>query len=70
MIELRKAVQAEVASGKKLDDLVKKNNGKQVATLHLPEAVKNWVSADSLPDQVKDAYNEVTTGKPAGDLPH
>jgi len=70
MIELRKAVQAEVSQGKKLDDLVKTANGKQVATLHLPEAVKTWVSAESLPDQVKDAYNEVTTGKAAGDLPH
>jgi glyoxylase-like metal-dependent hydrolase (beta-lactamase superfamily II) len=70
MIELRKAVQAEVANGKKLEDLVKTNSGKKVAALHLPDSVKNWVSADSLPDQVKDAYNEVTTGKPAGDLPH
>jgi cyclase len=70
MIELRKAVQAEVARGKKLDDLVQKTDGKQMATLHLPDAVKNWVSADSLPGQVKDAYNEVTTGKAAGDLPH
>ena len=70
MIELRKAVQAEVASGKKLNDLVKTANGKPVATLHLPDSVNNWVSADSLPDQVKDAYNEVTAGKPAGDLPH
>jgi cyclase len=70
MIELRKAVQSEVAKGKKLDDLVKQSNGKQVAALQLPASVKNWVSADSLPDQVKDAYNEVTSGKPAGDLPH
>jgi cyclase len=70
MIELRKAVQTEVASGKKLNDLVKTANGKKLATLHLPDAVKNWVSADSLPDQVTDAYNEVTTGKAAGDLPH
>ncbi len=70
MIELRKAVQAEVASGKKLGDLVTTSNGKKVAMLQLPDSVKNWVSADSLPDQVKDAYNEVTTGKPAGDLPH
>jgi glyoxylase-like metal-dependent hydrolase (beta-lactamase superfamily II) len=70
MIELRKAVQAEVAHGKKLDDLVKKTNGKEMTTIHLPDAVKNWVSADSLPDQVKDAYNEVTTRKAAGDLPH
>jgi cyclase len=70
MIELRKAVQAAVASGKKLDDLVKTANGKKMATVRLPDAVKNWVSADSLPDQVKDAYSEVTTGKAAGDLPH
>jgi hypothetical protein len=70
MIELRKAVQAEVARGKKLDDLVKKTNGKPMATIHLPDAVGTWVSAESLPDQVKDAYNEVTSGKAAGDLPH
>jgi cyclase len=70
MIELRKAVLAEVAKGKKLGDLVKTANGKQMATLQLPDSVKNWVSADSLPDQVRDAYNEVTTGKAAGDLPH
>ena len=70
MVELHKAVQAEVAKGKKLDDLVKTSNGKKSAMLQPPDSVKNGVSADSLPDQVKDAYNEVTTGKPAGDLPH
>ena len=70
MVELRKAVQAAVASGKKVDDLVKTTNGKKMATLQLPDSVKNWVGADTLPDQVKDAYNEVTTGKAAGDLPH
>ncbi len=70
MLELRKAVKAAVASGKKLDDLVKTANGKQMAAISLPDTVKNWVSADSLPAQVKDAYNEVTTGKAAGDLPH
>jgi len=70
MIELRKAVQAAVANGKKLDDLVKAANGKKTANVQLPNSVKNWVSAESLPDQVKDAYNEVTTGKAAGDVPH
>jgi cyclase len=70
MIELRKAVQVEASKGKKLDDLVQTANGKAVAKLQLPDAVKTWVSADSLPDQVKDAYHEVTTGKAAGDLPH
>jgi hypothetical protein len=63
-------VQAEASKGKKLDDLVQTANGKPVAKLQLPDAVKTWVSAESLPDQVKDAYNEVTTGKAAGDLPH
>ena len=47
---------------------MKTRNGKQVAMLRLPDSVKNWVSADSLPDQVKDAYNEMTTEKAAGDL--
>jgi len=70
MIELRKAVQAEVAKGKKLADLVQTANGKSVTTVHLPDSVKTWVSADSLPDQVKDAFKEVTSGKPIGDLPH
>jgi cyclase len=69
MIELRKAVQAEVASGKKLNDLVKKDKGKETASLQLPASVKNWVG-DDFAAQVKDAYNEVTTGKAAGDLPH
>ena len=69
MVELHKAVQAEVKNGKKLDDLVKKNNGKETASLQLPASVKNWVGPD-FASQVKDAYNEVTTGKAAGDLPH
>ena len=70
MIELHKHVAAAVKSGMKLDDLVKTENGKQMAALQLPDSVKNWVSAGSLPSQVKDAFNEITSQKPAGDLPH
>jgi cyclase len=58
MTELRKAVQQEVAQGKTPDK-----------TLKLPAAVQNWVGP-SLAAQVKDAYNEVTQKKAAGELPH
>jgi len=69
MLELHNAVQAAIKSGKKMNDLVKSENGKQLAQLQLPDNVKNWVGP-SLPDQIKDAYNEITNKKPAGDLPH
>jgi hypothetical protein len=41
-----------------------------MAALQLPDSVKNWVSPNSLPPQVKDAFNEITSQKPTGDLPH
>ena len=58
MVELRKAVQAGVDQGKKPADLAK---------LQLPESVKNWVG-EGLPAQVKDAYEEITQGKPHGEI--
>jgi cyclase len=69
MLELHKAVAAAVKSGKKVDELVKTENGRQVAALQLPDSVKNWVGP-GLAGQIKDAYNEITQKKPAGDLPH
>ena len=69
MIALHKAVQSAIARGKKVDDLVKTENGRQVAQIQLPDSVKNWVGP-SLGAQVKDAFNEITTGKASGDLPH
>ncbi len=69
MLELHNAAEAAVKSGKKLADIVKTENGKQVADVHLPDSVKNWVGP-SLPAQFTDAYNEITNKKPAGDLPH
>jgi glyoxylase-like metal-dependent hydrolase (beta-lactamase superfamily II) len=71
MAELHKAVQAAVKQGKKLDDIVKRDGEKLVSTsVQLPDSVKNWVSGDGLPAQVKDAYEEITQHKPHGDLPH
>lgn len=69
MLELHKAVDAAVKSGKKLDDIVKTENGRQVTTIQFPDSVKTWVGA-GLPAQVKDTYNEITAKKPVGDLPH
>jgi glyoxylase-like metal-dependent hydrolase (beta-lactamase superfamily II) len=58
MLELRKAVQSAVDLGKKPADLAK---------LQLPDSVKNWVG-DDLAGQAKDAYEEITQGKPHGEI--
>ena len=58
MIELRKAVKTSADQGKKPADMTQ---------LHLPDNVKNWVG-DGLPDQIKDAYEEITQGKPHGEI--
>jgi glyoxylase-like metal-dependent hydrolase (beta-lactamase superfamily II) len=64
--ELLKTVGASIKQGKKLEDLVKKKGAKQVATIKLPDGVKNWVG-DFFASQVENAYKEITTGKPSGD---
>lgn len=70
MVELKKAVNAAVQHGKKLDDIVKRAGGKLISTtIQLPDSVKTWVGPD-LPSQVKDAYEEITQNKPHGDIPH
>ena len=58
MIELHKAVKAAIAKGKKLDDL---------QTLDLPDNVKKWVGP-SQKAQIKDAYEEISQGKPHGEI--
>ncbi|MBI3695200.1 MAG: MBL fold metallo-hydrolase [Acidobacteria bacterium] len=56
-VELNKAVKAAVAQNKKLEDI----------SIELPDSVKNWVGP-SLKNQVKDAYEEMTQGKPHGEI--
>jgi glyoxylase-like metal-dependent hydrolase (beta-lactamase superfamily II) len=58
MVELRKAVQSAVDQGRKPADLAK---------LQLPDTVMNWVGG-SLAAQTKDAYEEITQGKPHGEI--
>jgi cyclase len=57
--ELQKGVKSAIDSGKKAEDLV--------ATVKLPDTVKNW-TGDSLPAQLKDTYEEMTQGKPHGEI--
>jgi cyclase len=58
MVELRKAVKSALDQGKKPADLAK---------LQLPDSVRNWVG-DGLAAQAKDAYEEITQGKPHGEI--
>jgi cyclase len=67
-LELTKAVKAAVDQKKRLTDIVTISNRYLVATsIQLPPAVKNWVG-DDLPNQVKDTYEEISSGKPHGEL--
>ncbi|MBI3664886.1 MAG: MBL fold metallo-hydrolase [Acidobacteria bacterium] len=66
-IELDKAVRAAVKKGQRLEDLVKKEGDKQVATVRLPDNVKNWVG-DFYPAQVEGAYKEISQNKPIGEI--
>jgi cyclase len=60
LVELHKAVKAAIDQGKKADELA--------AAISLPESVKPWVG-ESFQRLVKDTYDEITQGKPRGELP-
>jgi hypothetical protein len=62
LVELHKAVKAGIDAGKKLEELQESTK--------LPEAVGPWVGQALLKRQIKDAYDEISQGKPRGDLPH
>ncbi len=67
-VELTKAVKAEIAQKKKLEDILKKEGPKVVSvSIQMPDSVKNWVG-DGLGNQVKDTYEELTQGKPHGEI--
>ncbi len=59
--ELRKAVGAEMKSGKKDEELAK------AVKSRLPVSTKNWIG-DPFNAQVKDEYEELTQHKPAGEI--
>ena len=59
MTELHKAVKSAIGQGKKVDDIK--------ASLQLPDSVKSWVGP-SLKAQVQDAFEEISQGKPHGEI--
>ena len=58
MIALHDAVAAAIKQGKKLDDL---------ASVNVPDSVKKWVGP-SMKAQIKHTYEEITQGKPHGEI--
>ncbi|MBI3680808.1 MAG: MBL fold metallo-hydrolase [Acidobacteria bacterium] len=70
MIQLRRAVNRSIQEGRTLQDIVKFKNGQpESATLQLPDSVKKWVGP-FYAAQVRDTFEEISKGKPHGDLPH
>jgi len=74
--ELTRTVQAAVADGKKLDQLISPETatvyGNVVPAktiLQMPKSVKNWTGG-FLAAQVKDTWEEITYKKPHGELAH
>ena len=66
--ELTQAAQSAVDAKKSVADIVKLEGNKAVSTsIKLSDSVKNWVG-DSLAEQVRVAYQEITTGKPHGEI--
>jgi cyclase len=71
LLELHKAVAAAIRDGEKLDQLVTMKDGRPATTsLQLPETVQYWVSTQpwKLPLQVVDTWEEITQGKPHGEI--
>ena len=68
LTEIYNTVKKEIAAGKKLEDLVELKNGEPLtAKLRLSDAVQYWVGS-FYPGQIKDIYEEITQGKPHGEI--
>ena len=60
MSELYKSVKAGIDQGKKVEELQ--------SSVNLPGTVGNWVAEARLKSQIKDVFDEITQGKPRGDV--
>jgi cyclase len=70
MTELHAAVKKAIDDGNELEDIVARggaDNEPVSTTIVLSEAVKNWVG-ERFAIQVRDAYEEITQGKPHGEI--
>jgi cyclase len=71
LVELYKAVDTAVKNGKTLEQLVVSKNGRPESTsIQLSKTVEHWISLQTwkLPTQVQDLYEEITQGKPHGEI--
>jgi hypothetical protein len=68
MREIHAAVSGAMGQGQSLADIVKMTDGAPTATsLQLSAAVQNWVGP-SFPQQVMLTYEEISEGKPHGEI--
>jgi glyoxylase-like metal-dependent hydrolase (beta-lactamase superfamily II) len=68
LTEIYNRVRKEIAAGKKLEDLVEMKEGQpSAAKLQLSASVQHWVGS-FYPGQLKDIYDEITQGKPRGEI--
>ncbi len=66
--EIYNTVKKEIAAGKKLEDLVEMKNGEPAsAKLRLSDSLQHWVGS-FYPGQIKDIYDEISQGKPRGEI--
>jgi glyoxylase-like metal-dependent hydrolase (beta-lactamase superfamily II) len=68
LTEIYDTIKREIGAGKKLEDLVEMK-GAQPGTpkLRLSASVQHWVGS-FYPGQIKDIYDEITQGKPRGEI--
>ncbi len=68
LTEIYGTVKKQIRSGKKLEDLVELKDGQAVtAKLRLSGGVQHWVGS-FYPGQIQDIYEEITQGKPRGEI--
>jgi glyoxylase-like metal-dependent hydrolase (beta-lactamase superfamily II) len=68
LTEIYNTVKKEIGAGKKLEDLVEMKGAQPgAAKLQLSASVQHWVGS-FYPGQIKDIYDEITQGKPRGEI--
>jgi cyclase len=68
LTEIYDTVKKEIGAGKKLEDLVEMKGSQPGAPkLRLSASVQHWVGS-FYPGQIKDIYDEITQGKPRGEI--
>lgn len=66
--EIYETIRKQIRAGKKLEDLVEMKDGSPVkGKLKLSAGVQHWVGS-FYPGQIKDIYEEITQGKPRGEI--